>query len=282
LRDTGIEPRNEWRYYKPSRSEFASASTSIHTDRMGPKHADRLAKLQAAVIACERCPRLRRHCVCVAREKRRQYRDWEYWGKPIPSFGDPHARLLIIGLAPAAHGGNRTGRIFTGDRSGTFLMRAMHTAGFANKPDSVHRDDGLRLRDAYITAVVRCAPPDNKPTPVEIETCRHYLEQELALLKNVRAVLCLGRIAYAGYLATLRRMGHPLRRAAFPFSHGGEHALPAPLPRLFTAYHPSQQNTLTGKLTPRMMDRVFARIRDWLEECKRHPRPPSSSSSSSS
>lgn len=224
----------------------------------------RLEKLQRKVIACELCLRLRRHCQEIARAKRRQYLDWDYWGKPIPSFGDPNARLLVIGLAPAAHGGNRTGRIFTGDRSGTFLMRAMHRAGFANKPDSVSRDDGLQLRDAYITAVVRCAPPENKPSPREIERCLGYLERELDLLKDIRAVLCLGRIAYEGYLQALARKGCALRRLAFPFAHGAEHSLPAPLPRLFTAYHPSQQNTQTGKLTEAMMDRVFVRIRGFL------------------
>jgi uracil-DNA glycosylase family 4 len=224
-----------------------------------------IVQLQQRIIACALCPRLRRHCEQVAWEKRRAYRDWDYWGKPIPGFGDPNARLLIIGLAPAAHGGNRTGRIFTGDRSGTFLMRAMHRAGFANKPDSISRDDGLQLRDAYITAVVRCAPPDNKPTPAEIGRCLDYLERELELLRNLRAVLCLGRIAYEGYLQAVRRKGHILKPSAFPFAHGAEHVLPAPLPRLFTAYHPSQQNTLTGKLTEVMMDRVFKRLREWIE-----------------
>lgn len=227
-------------------------------------NAAQLARLQKQIVACTFCPRLRRHCETIARVKRRQYRDWEYWGKPIPSFGDPNARLLVIGLAPAAHGGNRTGRIFTGDRSGTFLMRAMHQAGFANKPDSISRDDGLLLHDAYITAVVRCAPPDNKPTPEEIEQCLGYLVRELDLLPKIRAVLCLGRIAYEGYLRALHRKDHAIKRSRFPFGHGAEHVLPPPLPRLFTAYHPSQQNTQTGKLTEAMMDRVFDRIRDHL------------------
>lgn len=223
-----------------------------------------LEKLQRRVIACELCPRLRRHCEKVAHEKRRAYRDWEYWGKPIPSFGDPNARLLIIGLAPAAHGGNRTGRIFTGDRSGTFLMAAMHRAGFANKPDSVSRDDGLILSDAYITAVVRCAPPDNKPSPQETERCLDHLVRELDLLPRIRGVLCLGRFAYDGYLKALERKGHSLSRVSIPFAHCADHALPAPLPRLFASYHPSQQNTQTGRLTAAMMDNVFERIRSFL------------------
>jgi uracil-DNA glycosylase family 4 len=223
-----------------------------------------IVQLQQRIIACALCPRLRRHCEQVAWEKRRAYRDWGYWGKPIPSFGDPNARLLVIGLAPAAHGGNRTGRIFTGDRSGTFLMRAMHRAGFANRPDSISRDDGLKLRNAYITAVVRCAPPDNKPTPQEIERCLGYVERELDLLPNVRAVLCLGRIAYDGYLRVLQRKGHTFKRTTFPFAHGAEHILPAPLPRLFTSYHPSQQNTQTGRLTDAMMNLVFRRARQFL------------------
>lgn len=223
-----------------------------------------LEQLQQRVIACELCPRLRCYCEKVAREKRRAYRDWDYWGKPIASFGDPKARLLIVGLAPAAHGGNRTGRIFTGDRSGTFLMRAMHHAGFANKPDSVRRDDGLRLHDAYITAIARCAPPGNKPTPSEIHRCLRYMERELDLLTNIRAVLCLGRIALDGYLLALSHKGFSIKKSAVPFGHGVEYSLRAPLPRLFLSYHPSQQNTQTGKLTAAMMNRVFSRVRSFL------------------
>jgi uracil-DNA glycosylase family 4 len=244
----------------PSLSRLSPCSAPVSVAVSGWVTTE-LQKLQQLVIACELCPRLRRHCEKVAREKRRAYRDWEYWGKPIASFGDPKARLLIVGLAPAAHGGNRTGRIFTGDRSGTFLMAAMHRAGFANKPDSVSRDDGLKLTDAYVTAIARCAPPNNKPTPKEIQTCLGYLERELDLLPNLRAVLCLGRIAYEGYLKALERKGHRLSRAAIPFGHAATHALPAPLPHLVCSYHPSQQNTQTGKLTAAMMDEVFTQIR---------------------
>lgn len=200
----------------------------------------------------------------MARVKRRAYRDWEYWGKPIIGFGDPNARLLLVGLAPAAHGANRTGRVFTGDRSGTFLMAAMHRAGFASRPDSVHRDDGLILNDAYISMVVRCAPPDNKPLPAEIGRCIGYLERELDLLPRVQAVLCLGRIALDGYLLALGGKGVVIPKAKVPFAHGAEHQLTESLPRLFTSYHPSQQNTQTGKLTPKMMDEVFTKIRKCL------------------
>lgn len=224
----------------------------------------KLEMLNTEVIACGRCPRLRFYCREVARVKRRAYRDWEYWGKPITGFGDPNARLLLVGLAPAAHGANRTGRVFTGDRSGTFLMAAMHRAGFATLPDSVHRDDGLILSDAYISMVVRCAPPDNKPLPAEIGRCVGYLERELDLLPRVQAVLCLGRIALDGYLRALKEKGIVIPKSAIPFAHAAEHKWPDDLPRLFTSYHPSQQNTQTGKLTPGMMDAVFARIKRFL------------------
>lgn len=218
----------------------------------------KLQILSNEVVACERCPRLREYCERVAREKRRAYRDQEYWGRPVPPFGDPKARLLVIGLAPAAHGGNRTGRVFTGDRSGDFLFRALYENGFASQPNSVSRDDGMKLQDAYITAVVRCAPPDNKPLPSEFRNCRPYLERELDLLKNLRVVVALGRIAFDTYLAILRDRGVIRSRSEYSFGHDREYGLS---PVLISSYHPSQQNTSTGKLTAEMLHAVFARAR---------------------
>ncbi len=224
-----------------------------------------LEALQEQVVACTRCPRLVRYCRQVAKEKRRMYRDWDYWGKPSPSFGDPSAELLILGLAPAAHGGNRTGRMFTGDRSGDFLYRHLYEAGFASQPTSVSRDDGLELRNCYITASLRCAPPKNKPLPSEAENCRPYLEAELRLLTRIRAVLVLGRIAFDTYLRVVssEREGFP-PRATLKFAHGSSFALPQGLPRLFCSYHPSQQNTQTGRLTPAMFQKVLTDIRKYL------------------
>jgi uracil-DNA glycosylase family 4 len=223
-----------------------------------------LAGLQRRIVACTRCLRLVRYCRIVAREKRRSYQDWDYWGKPIPSFGDPHAQLLILGLAPAAHGGNRTGRMFTGDRSGDFLFRGLYEARFANQPTSLHRNDGLRLRNCYLTAALRCAPPKNQPKPAERRNCQPYLEEELALLQRVRAVLVLGRIAFDTYLRVLsKRQGFP-PRSSFRFAHGASYPLPEGLPRLFCSYHPSQQNTQTGRLTPEMFRRVLDDIRGFL------------------
>ena len=193
----------------------------------------------------------------VARTKRRAYLDWEYWGRPVPGFGDPKARLLLIGLAPAAHGGNRTGRIFTGDSSGDFLYRALYESGFASQPTSVSRDDGMTLHDAYISAAVRCAPPANKPAPDEIRNCRPYLEQELALLTNLRVIVALGRLAFDVYLAILHSQGKIARRSAYTFAHGREHQTAPGQPLLIGSYHPSQQNTFTGKLTPAMMRSIF-------------------------
>lgn len=224
-----------------------------------------LADLQRRVVACELCPRLREYCRRVAAEKRRAYRDQEYWGRPVPSFGDPSARLLIVGLAPAAHGANRTGRMFTGDRSGDFLYRALYQTGFASQPESRFRGDGLELSDAYITAPVRCAPPDNKPTPGEIRACRRYLEAELDLLRRVRVVVVLGRIAMNVYLSVLKDRGVIRSRAPFAFGHNVEHALGPGHPRLLCSYHPSQQNTSTGRLTEAMLRDVFARARRILD-----------------
>jgi uracil-DNA glycosylase len=217
--------------------------------------------LAGEVIACERCPRLREYCARIAREKKRAYRDQEYWGRPVPPFGDPQARLLIIGLAPAAHGGNRTGRVFTGDRSGDFLFRALYETGFASQPHSVSRQDGMKLSGAYITAAVRCAPPDNRPAPEEFRNCRPYLERELDLLKHLRVVVALGRIAFDTYLAILRDRGEIRSRSQFAFGHDLEHVIAPHLPVLISSYHPSQQNTSTGKLTAEMLHDVFARAR---------------------
>ena len=199
----------------------------------------------------------------MAREKVARFRDWTYWGRPVPGFGDPAARLLIVGLAPAAHGGNRTGRIFTGDESGNWLYAALHRAGFANQPTSIARNDGLALTDGYITAVVKSAPPDNKPTPMEVGRCRSYLIREWALLTEVRAVLALGRIAMDGFVGLLRDVGRMPPGKRLAFGHGLSHDLGGGL-RLFLSYHPSQQNTFTGKLTASDLDRVLRAVRDHL------------------
>jgi uracil-DNA glycosylase family 4 len=211
---------------------------------------DSLERLTDDITSCRLCPRLVEWRERVAVEKRASFRDWQYWGKPIPGFGDPRARLLVVGLAPAAHGGNRTGRVFTGDRSGDWLYGAMHRAGFANQPTSMSRDDGLVLTGAYVTAAVRCAPPDNKPTVEERDTCMPYLQRELDLLSNVKVIVCLGGFAYT---ALARHLGLTKRPK---FGHGVE----APLADgrvLLASYHPSQQNTFTGRLTQPMLDEVF-------------------------
>jgi uracil-DNA glycosylase len=215
------------------------------------------------VVACERCPRLRVWCREVARVKVKRFARERYWGRPVPGFGDSAARLLVVGLAPAAHGGNRTGRIFTGDRSGDFLYSALHRAGFASQPTSVSRGDGLHLLDCYIAAIARCAPPGNRPLPGEIANCREYLRREWALLGSVRAVLALGRLAMDGFLAVLREEGRVPRRKGFAFGHGVSHDLGGGV-TLFCSYHPSQQNTFTGKLTPAAFDRVLNDIRRHL------------------
>jgi uracil-DNA glycosylase len=220
-----------------------------------------LRVVREEIVACNRCPRLREYCQRIGREKRRAFRDDVYWARPVPGFGDPHARLLILGLAPAAHGANRTGRVFTGDgvgASGDFLMASLHRAGFANIPTSQHPDDGLMLHDAYIAAVVRCAPPDNKPTPGEIENCRPHLEAELAQLSGVRVIVALGRIAFDAYLRVLKERGLSLRPRP-QFAHASVATLPDGV-TLVGCYHPSRQNTNTGKLTPRMMDAVFRKV----------------------
>ncbi|HXV87386.1 MAG TPA: uracil-DNA glycosylase [Gemmatimonadales bacterium] len=221
-----------------------------------------LAMLSSAVVSCRRCPRLLAHCRRVAREKKREFRDWEYWGRPVPGFGDPRARLLIVGLAPAAHGANRTGRMFTGDSSGAWLYQALHRFGFASQPQSTGRDDGLKLRDCFISAAARCAPPDNQPTAAELGRCRAFLEAEIRLLAEVRVVLTLGRIAHQSYL---RAAGwwDALKSSRPAFGHAAEATLPGDV-RLIASYHPSRQNTNTGKLTGEMWDAVFGRVRELL------------------
>ena len=219
--------------------------------------------IEEEVCACRKCPRLVKYREKVAREKRRAYRECEYWGRGVPGFGDAHAELFILGLAPAAHGGNRTGRVFTGDRSGDFLYTALHKAGFANQATSVHRNDGLELRNTYIAAAVRCAPPANKPLPSEIENCRGYLRRELALLRP-KAILALGKIAWDAYLEILKRDGKIASRAPYKFGHGAEAEMAGDLPRLFGVYHPSQQNTQTGRVTQAMYAQVLRQIRNFL------------------
>ena len=219
--------------------------------------------LTETIIACRHCPRLVAWREQVAREKRAAFRDDEYWGRPVPGFGDPAARVLLCGLAPAAHGGNRTGRVFTGDRSGDWLFAALHRAGFANQPTSTHCGDGLSLHDCYITACVRCAPPANRPTTAERDNCQAYLTEELRLLERVRVVVCLGGFAWDGALRSIRSLGHrPTRRPRF--GHGAEAVVGPYL--LLGCYHPSQQNTFTGRLTEAMMDEVLARARQRAEE----------------
>jgi uracil-DNA glycosylase family 4 len=218
--------------------------------------ASDLVQLRNEIIACTRCPRLVEHCRKIARDKRRAYLEWDYWAKPVPGWGDPQARLLILGLAPGAHGSNRTGRPFTGDGSGHFLYRVLHKAGFASQPTSTHRDDGLELHDAYITAAVRCAPPQNKPNPVEISRCAPFLDREFAALARVKVVTVLGKIAFDAYLNYLKRQGALQSKAGFAFAHGAQYPLPAGRIML-CAYHPSLQNTNTGKLTEKMLLDVF-------------------------
>jgi uracil-DNA glycosylase family 4 len=218
----------------------------------------RLADVSHAITSCERCPRLREHCQTVARVRKRAFRDEVYWGRPVPGFGDPVARLLLVGLAPAAHGANRTGRVFTGDGvggSGDFLMSALHRTGFASIPTSQRIDDGLQLRDAYILAAVRCAPPQNKPTPDEIATCQEHLDAEADALTEVRVVVALGKIAFDAWLQRLKRRGAVISPRP-QFGHGAIARVPG-APTLIGCYHPSRQNTNTGKLTPRMMEDVF-------------------------
>lgn len=229
-------------------------------DRLPPE----LAAVENRVIACRLCPRLVRWCERVAAEKRRAFRDEEYWGRPVPGWGDPRARCLIVGLAPAAHGANRTGRMFTGDESGRWLYRALHRSGFATRPLSTRPGDGLELRDCFISAVNRCAPPANRLTPEERANCRPWLEAELDRLHAVEVIVALGAVAFDHVLRIFRDRGHPVPRPKPRFGHGVEVELGPEAPLLVASFHPSQQNTHTGRLTETMLDRVFSRTRDRL------------------
>jgi uracil-DNA glycosylase len=226
------------------------------------------AALERRIVTCRRCPRLVEHRERIAAEKRRQFRDWDYWGKPVTGFGDRRARLLIVGLAPAAHGANRTGRIFTGDRSGDWLYAALHETGFANQPTSQSRDDGLALRDAFVSAIARCAPPGNRPLPAEIESCRPFLVEELRRLNELRVVVALGQVALAGFLAAWAAHAEALPSPRPRFGHGAQYRLD-PHTWLLVSYHPSQQNTFTGKLTRPMFLGVFRAAAKLLESSPR-------------
>ena len=231
-----------------------------------------LITVNRAIVSCARCPRLRAHCRRVAEEKKREFRDWTYWGKPVPGFGDPNARLLVVGLAPAAHGANRTGRMFTGDSSGTWLYAALHREGFATQARAESRDDGLRLEDCYIAAAVRCAPPANKPTSHELERCRPYLAAELRLLTGVRVVVTLGRVAHESWLKAAGWWIRLAPRERPPFAHGATATLPDET-RVIASYHPSRQNTNTGRLTHAMWLAVFRQARRALGEWTPPPAP---------
>jgi uracil-DNA glycosylase family 4 len=223
-----------------------------------------LAEYTQRLIACDRCPRLRAHCTAIAETRRRAWRDHTYWGLPVPSFGDPQAQLLILGLAPGAHGSNRTGRPFTGDGSGNFLYPVLYESGFASQPESISLNDGMQLHDAWITSVVRCAPPGNKPTLEEQRNCAPWLDEELALLPGIRVIVCLGRIAWDGFRAHLLRTGCVAPRTSYLFSHGAEYTLPDGR-LLIGSYHPSLQNTNTGRLTRAMFLKIFARARESMK-----------------
>lgn len=223
-----------------------------------------LTVLNSEVVACKRCPRLVEYREQIAREKRRAYKDWEYWGKPVPGFGDPNARVVVLGLAPGAHGSNRTGRPFTGDASGKFMYPVLYETGFANQPSATDRNDGLVLRDLYITAAVRCAPPDNKPLPQELANCAPYLDRELEGLKNAKVIVALGKIGFDAYLNHVKRGGLLERKSGYVFQHGAKYEMPDDR-TLLASYHPSNQNTQTGKLTREMFVQIFkeaARIAD--------------------
>lgn len=226
-----------------------------------------LAAVNRAIVACQRCPRLRSYCRRVARAKKRAYQDWTYWGKPVPGFGDPEARLFVVGLAPAAHGANRTGRLFSGDASGSWLYEALHRYGFANQPHALARDDGLVLSDCYISAAARCAPPANKPSRVELERCRPYLARELRLLGHLRVVVTLGRIAHESWLKAAGWWSLLAPRERPRFAHGATATLPSGIV-VIASYHPSRQNTNTGKLTRAMWNAVFRDARDILDRTK--------------
>jgi uracil-DNA glycosylase family 4 len=221
----------------------------------------RFQQIQQSIINCERCSRLRTYCKGIAETKRRAYQDQTYWGRPVPGFGDPRARILILGLAPGAHGANRTGRPFTGDGSGDFMYPVLHDLGLATQPRAISRDDGLKLRHSWIASVVRCAPPGDKPTPQELRNCAPHLAAEIESLTRVRVVVCLGKIAFDGYLAYLLETGVIDRKSEYRFAHGAEYQLPNGL-HLLATYHPSLRNTNTGRLNSTMFSRIFSRARE--------------------
>ena len=245
----------------PRANPAATPASPLTVDSPGPIQASPLALFNQALIRCQKCTRLRKYCSEIATSKRRAYRDWIYWAKPVPSFGDEQARLLVLGLAPGAHGSNRTGRPFTGDGSGDFLYPVLYDAGFASQAQSVSRGDGMELRNCWISSVVRCAPPDNAPKNSELAHCAPYLDEEISLLTHLNVVVCLGRIAFDGYLQHLVRTGQCERKPRFKFAHGAEYALPGER-YLIASFHPSLQNTNTGKLTRSMLMDVFERARE--------------------
>ncbi len=235
---------------------------ALHKAALGQVSRQQWEELEQRITTCRLCPRLTQYREEVARVKKRAYRDWEYWGKPVPGFGDPQARLLVVGLAPGAHGSNRTGRMFTGDSSGEFLYGALYRVGMANQPTTIQRGDGLTLQDVFITAICRCAPPDNKPTNEEIRQCQPYLEAEMELLKGYQGIVALGSLAFQQIIAILRTQGHSVGR--LEFGHNAFFELGEGLPWLLASYHPSRQNTQTGRLTRDMFDAVWQRAKDLL------------------
>src|SRR5437868_2277085 len=249
---------------KSSQAPNAKSASSNGSHNSLPVISSSIAHLNQAVIACTLCARLVAYREEIGRVKRRAYLDWEYWAKPVPGFGDPDASILILGLAPGAHGSNRTGRPFTGDGSGDFMYPVLHETGFASQPRATSRDDGMNLTDAYITAAVRCAPPANKPAPEEIANCAHFLDAEIALLQKLKVVVALGKIGFDAYLNHLRRIGVIASRAPYEFRHGAEFRMPNGIVLLGT-YHPSLQNTNTGKLTAEMFRRIFERARKLID-----------------
>jgi uracil-DNA glycosylase len=253
-----------WWGFVPDLARGLSHRCKVITMAHVPINTKWLTELNAEVVACTRCPRLVEYRERIARERRRAYRDCDYWGKPVPGFGDPDARVLVLGLAPGAHGSNRTGRPFTGDASGKFMFPVLYETGFANQSNATDREDGLKLKGLYITAAVRCAPPDNKPLLQELAKCAPYLDREIAGLKNVRVMVALGRIGFDAYLNYLKRQGHLTSRKDYIFKHGAKYKM-ADGKTLLASYHPSNQNTQTGKLTRQMFVGIFkeaARIAD--------------------
>lgn len=242
--------------------EMVDANQTEHGEPVSLPAEQQWAAHNATIIACRLCPRLAAYREEVARVKKRAYRDWDYWGKPVPGFGDNQARLLVVGLAPGPHGSNRTGRMFTGDSSGDFLYAALHRVGMANQPTTTSRDDGLNLRDIFITAICRCVPPDNKPTPLEIRNCQPFLETEMKYLRHYQGIVALGSLAFHQVLAIFRQHGHPIPR--LEFAHNAYYELGIGLPWLLASYHPSRQNTQTGRLTVEMFDTIWVRAKSLL------------------